>query len=131
MEPSRTARDYMSADPITLAPETDIHRAMRTLVESRISGAPVVAARGFHDRPPTEKDCFSFMFAATYHREQGGWVSEFMSREVETIEAETDIVEVAQVFLKSRYRRFPVMEDGRLVGIISRRDVLRAFQELW
>ena len=79
----------------------------------------------------TEKDCFRFMFAATYHREQGGRVSEFMSREVATIEAGTDIVDVAQVFLKSPYRRFPVVEGGRLVGLISRRDVLRAFQALW
>jgi CBS domain-containing protein len=80
MEQARTARDYMSADPVTLMPETDTHLAMRTLVGSGISGAPVVDGRGDLVGLLTEKDCFRFMFAATYHREQGGWVAEFMGR---------------------------------------------------
>jgi CBS domain-containing protein len=58
-------------------------------------------------------------------------VSEFMSPEVTTIEADTDIVEVTQIFLRSWFRRYPVMADGRLVGVLSRYDVLRALEELW
>lgn len=54
-----------------------------------------------------------------------------MSENVETIDAGTDIVEVAELFLKSRYRRFPVMEKGRLVGLISRYDALAAIEDLW
>ena len=54
-----------------------------------------------------------------------------MSAEVQTIESDTDIVEAAEIFLRKRYRRFPVVADGRLVGMISRYDVLRALEELW
>lgn len=54
-----------------------------------------------------------------------------MSREVETIDADSNIVEVAEKFPKSRYRRFPVLANDRLVGLISRSDVLRALDELW
>ncbi len=54
-----------------------------------------------------------------------------MSAAVQTIESDTDIVEVAEIFLKKRCQRFPVVTDGRLVGIISRCDALRALEYLW
>ena len=54
-----------------------------------------------------------------------------MSAKLQTIESDTDIVEVAEIFLKKRCQRFPVVTDGRLVGIISRCDVRRALEELW
>jgi CBS domain-containing protein len=54
-----------------------------------------------------------------------------MTAEVQTIDAETDIVAVAEMFLKSPFRRYPVMRDGRLVGQISRHDVLKALEDLW
>jgi CBS domain-containing protein len=49
---------------------------------------------------------------------------------VKTIDADTSILELAELFLKSPYRRYPVMDDNRLVGQISRRDVLRAMEKL-
>ncbi len=55
----------------------------------------------------------------------------YMSAKVQTIDAGADIVEVADLFLKSRYRRFPVTMNDRLVGLISRYDVLRALEDLW
>jgi CBS domain-containing protein len=131
MDQSRTAKDYMSPHPVTVTPNTDIHRAMRILLKNKISGVPVVGDLGDLVGILAEKDCLKVAFATSYHREPGGWVSEFMSRDVQTIDADSDIVEVAEMFLKSRYRRFPVVADGRLVGLISRSDVLRALDELW
>lgn len=131
MNQSRRARDYMSADAVTVTPDSDIHRAMRILLQNRISGLPVVGKRGELVGILSEKDCFKVAFTAGYHREPGGLVSEFMSREVETIDADSNIVEVAEKFLKSRYRRFPVLANDRLVGLICRSDVLRALDELW
>jgi CBS domain-containing protein len=128
---SRTARDYMSADPVTLGPDTDIHSAMRILRDNAITGAPVVDAQGNLVGILAEKDCFKVAFTSSYHREPGGWVREFMSRDVRTIDADEDIIEVAEMFLNSRYRRFPVMAHGRLIGLISRADVLRALADLW
>ena len=58
-------------------------------------------------------------------------MAQVMSREVQTVEAQSDVVEVAGLFLNSRFRRFPVMKNGRLVGVISRHDVLRALDDLW
>ena len=126
-----TANDYMATELVTFTPDMDIHRAIRLLLERRISGAPVVDERGELIGVLTKKDCLKIAFSASYHQEWGGNVSDFMSRDVQTIEAITDIVEVAERFLNSRFHRFPVTRNGRLVGIISRHDVLRSLEDLW
>ena len=126
-----TVNDYMSTELVTFAPDMDIHRAIRLLLEKRISGAPVVDAQGELVGVLTKKDCLNIAFSASYHQEWGGNVSDFMSRDVQTVDADTDIVEVAERFLKSRFHRFPVMRNQRLVGIISRHDVMRSLEDLW
>ena len=67
---------------------------------------------------------------AGYHGDWGGPVSDFMSADVQTVDAEMNIIDLAQVFIDSKFRRFPVMDENRLVGQISRRDVLRALEEI-
>ena len=131
MNKTRSARDYMTRDLITLAPETDIHAATRVLVDKRISGAPVIDGEGNLAGILSTRDCLKVAFSASYHQDSGGRVSDYMSTEVETVDAGADIVAVADLFLKSRYRRFPVTANDRLVGLISRYDVLRALQDLW
>ena len=121
----------MSVRLVMLTPEMDIHRAIKLLLKHRISGAPVVDERGNLMRILSKKDCLKVAFDASYHKELGGPVTDYMTRQVQTIDADMDIVEVAESFLRGPYRRFPVMEDGRLVGQISRHDVLRALEELW
>lgn len=131
MTRSATARDYMSHRLVTLTPDTDIHHAIKLLLKNRISGAPVIDERGELIGILSKKDCLKVAFRASYHKEWGGKVSEYMSENVETVDAETDVVEVAERFLKGPYRRFPVTSGGRLVGQISRHDVLRALDDLW
>jgi CBS domain-containing protein len=67
------------------------------------------------------------VLSAAYHDDLGGTVGELMTRTVETVDVDMGIVELAERFLKTSVRRYPVLDDGRLVGQISRRDVLRAF----
>ncbi len=128
---SARVKDFMTADPVILAPDMDIHRAIKILLEREISGAPVLDEQGGLVGILSIKDCLKVAFSASYHREWGGPVSEFMSSEVQTIESDMDIVEAAELFLKVRYRRFPVVTNGRLDGLISRYDVLRALDALW
>jgi CBS domain-containing protein len=123
--------DFMTTDLVTVTPDMDIHRAMKILLERQISGVPVIGESGALVGILSVKDCLKIAFSASYHQEWAGPVSEFMSTEVQTIESDTDIVEAAEIFLKNRYRRFPVVTDGRLVGMISRYDVLRGLEELW
>ena len=128
---SRVARDYMSGRLVVLQPEMDIYRAMNVLLDEDISGAPVVDEHGELIGVLSGRDCLSVVFKASYHQDPAGRVADYMSRDVETIDADTDIVEVVETFYQSRYRRFPVVSHGRLVGAISRRDILRAVEEMW
>jgi len=121
----------MATKLMTLTPETDIDQAIRLLLDNRLSGAPVVDGEGKLVGVLSKKDCLKVAFSASYHKDWGGPVSDYMSRDVQTINADRGIVEVAEIFLKGPYRRFPVLENGRLVGQISRHDVLRALDELW
>ncbi len=125
-----TAQDYMAASLVTFTPDMDVMEAIRLLVEKRISGAPVIDQHGNLAGMLSEKDCLKVALSAGYHGEWGGRVAEYMTPEVETVEAETSILDVARKFIEGRYRRFPVVKDNRLVGQISRRDVLKALQAL-
>jgi CBS domain-containing protein len=124
-------KDYMSRRLTTLKPETEIVRAVHTLIDKKISGAPVVDDDGRLIGMITQIDCLKVALTAAYHSEYGGTVAEFMSTEVETMSPEDSMIEAAKQFLEKRYHRYPVLEDGKLVGLISRRDVLRALGDAW
>jgi CBS domain-containing protein len=124
------ARDVMTRALVPLSPEMDVLVAMHLLLEHRISGAPVIDAYGNLVGMLTQRDCLRVAYAASYHGEPAGAVSRYMSQPVETIPVDLDLVEVIGVFLRSPYRRFPVLEDNRVVGIVSRRDALAAATSL-
>lgn len=129
LKPS-TVKDYMSGHLVTFSPATDVLDAIRELVRHRIAGAPVLDDQGNLIGMLSELDCMKIALTAGYHGEFGGPVSEYMSQDTETVDAEMSIIDLAQRFLESGYRRYPVVNDNRLIGQISRRDVLRALAEI-
>ena len=124
-------RDYMVRDLVTLTPETEINRAMHVLLERRISGAPVLDSDGWLIGVLSKKDCLQAALHAAYWREWGKSVGDYMSTDVQTLSADMGIVAAAEAFLASPFRRFPVMQEGQLVGQISRADILRALSDQW
>ncbi len=126
-----TIDDYMATDIISVAPGMDIHKAIKILVDNRISGAPVLDAGGNLVGILSKKDCLKVAFTASYHQDLGGRVSEFMSADVQTVDAGTSIIDMAERFIGGSYRRFPVIRNGRLAGLISRHDILKAIEEQW
>lgn len=126
-----TVASYMTPRPITFTPETEVSRAVAQLLKANISGAPVVDDTGAIVGVFTAKDCFRALLHASYHKQLGGRVAEFMSRDVVTLDADLDILSAAEAFLDASFRRFPVVRDGALVGVISRLDLLRAFTAEW
>ena len=123
-------KDYMSRTLVKFKPETNVLDAVHTLVEHRIAGAPVVDDNGNLIGMLSELDCVKVALQAGYHGEYGGPVSDYMSHNVETVNGEMSIVDLAQKFLDTRFRRFPVTDNNRLIGQVSRRDVLRALEVL-
>ncbi|HKJ23226.1 MAG TPA: CBS domain-containing protein, partial [Myxococcota bacterium] len=66
-----------------------------------------------------------------YHQEPGGHVADYSSRPVETVSADDTLIDLIEKFRASPHRCFPVMDGTRVVGVLSRGDVLRAILELW
>jgi CBS domain-containing protein len=122
-------RDYMTRHLVTFRSDTDLFTAINRLLEHRISGAPVVDSQGHLIGLLSEGDCLRGILSGAYYEAVGGTVSTYMTTEVETVSPEADIIEVSERFLRGRRRRLPVIEHGRLVGQISRCDVLRAVKE--
>jgi len=123
------ASDYMARDLVTFTPDTDLFIAIRQLLHRKVSGAPVVNNEGLLVGMLSEVDCLRAILALTYHEEEfGGKVSQYMSQDICTIEYDADIIKVAESFIKNGLRRLPVVQHGRLIGQISRRDVLRAVE---
>ena len=123
-------KDYMAANLTTFSPDMDIMQAVDMLVQKRISGAPVVDEHGNLIGMLSERDCVKVALHACYYGEAAGTVSDYMVKEVESIDGEMSIPALAQLFIAKPFRRYPVVDDNRLVGQISIRDVLRAMEKL-
>ena len=125
---SRLSRveDIMTREVVSVTPETDLLRAMHLLLYHCISGMPVVDARGRLVGMLSQKDCLRAALHAGYHAGQGGRVGDAMRAPVDSLAPGLDILSAAERFLSSPYRRFPVMDGERIVGILSRSDLLRA-----
>lgn len=123
-------KDYMAHTLVTFKPDTDVLDAVHELVTRRIAGAPVVDDSGNLLGMLSEYDCMKVALNAGYHGNWGGPVREFMSEGVKTVDADMSIIDLAQEFITTRFRRFPVMQGTRLIGQISRRDVLRALESI-
>lgn len=122
-------KDYMTTRLVTFKPNTNVITAMHTLLEKKISGAPVVDDSGEMVGILSEVDLIQVVVQDSYYDESIGIVSEYMREGVDTIDADMDIYALAEKFIKEHRRRYPVTKNGRLVGQISRRDVLRAAEE--
>ena len=123
---------YMATKLITFTPEVDIRDAIKIIVKKKISGAPVVNKDGDLIGMLSEKDCINTIIEGPYNREpQGkGTVGDFMSTNVKTVSVDKNVLDIAYEFALSQYRRFPVTENGKLVGQISRSDILRAILKM-
>jgi CBS domain-containing protein len=122
-------RDYMTSDPITVSPTTDIAHVVRLLIEHDLSGLIVVDDANTVLGVVTERDCIAAATSADYYGEWGGPVAKYMSSSVECVAPGENLLDIAERMVASRFRRFPVVERGQLVGLLTRRDVMRALVE--
>lgn len=124
------ARDIMVTKLITLSPDLGLRDAAKLLLKNRISGAPVVDEAGRLIGIFSEKDMLTALIDAAYDELPSSNVSAYMSRDVHTIDEQADILAIAQVFRTKDFRRLPVVQGDKLVGQISRRDVMCAVVKL-
>lgn len=124
--------DYMTRELITFKKDTDINVVIQTLLDNRISGAPVLDNNGQVVGLIDDKDCLNVLAGNVYNRlpTTGNTVSSYMSNVMRSISVNQNIVDVALIFVSSPFKRLLVMDDNnKLVGQVSRRDILRAIME--
>jgi CBS domain-containing protein len=123
--------DYMKKDFLTLDPEMEILRAAKLLVKLDISGAPVLDKHGRLVGMLTERDCMQVALQGYYHGEPGGVVKNHMSANPEYVSPDKSILTLAEMFINGRFQRYPVVDNGRVVGVIARWDVMRALSSFY
>jgi CBS domain-containing protein len=123
----------MNTQVVTIAPEEGLCEAMRLMALNEITGLPVVTEDGLLVGMITEKDLLGLL----YHNLEdpdldrvSGKVGEHMTRNVVCFDAEDSLEEIAECLSTQHFRRVPILDRGRLVGIISRRDVIRHLTDL-
>ena len=125
MEKLPIVRDHMDTEVCTLEPQTEILDAVEFLLEHRVTGAPVIDEAGHLVGMLTEKDCLKLVATGADANRPRGTVADFMTTALTTISPDTDVYYAAGLFLPQGFRRFPVVEAGKLVGAITRFDILR------
>lgn len=122
-------QDLMTGSVVTVAPENPARVAAALLVSHGVTGAPVVDAGGVVVGVVTEADLVRDRIPRADEPPSPGpepTVSEVMSREVRVAGPEDDVADVVATMLRAAVRSMPVLDGDRLVGVVSRRDVLRA-----
>ena len=130
--PSLKVSDYMTRNLITYKPEHTVEEVIQSLISNRISGAPVVNENNELVGMISEGDCIKQISDSRYYNMPVGdtTVEQHMVKNVETIDGNMNIFDAAQKFLNAKRRRFPIVENGKLVGQISQKDILKAAMNL-
>ena len=111
-------KEVMTRNVITFREDTSLDEVGATLLEKRITGAPVVSGEGHVVGIISETDVFS---------KKGKVARDIMSQRVISVTEETGIDEAARLLIGERIRRVPVIRGGKMVGLLSRSDVLEFF----
>ena len=120
-------KDYMLTHPVSVNVDSDMGEAIRLIIDNKISGLCVVDDHTHLVGILSELDCLRAMLSATYNEGSIGMVREYMASEnLVVANPHEDITDVAQDMLRKNKRRRPVVEDGKLVGQITCRQLLSA-----
>jgi CBS domain-containing protein len=112
------AHEIMTRDVATVRPDTAVDDIARLLIQRRITGVPVVDEEGRVLGIVSEFDLIA---------KRGRVAADVMSRDVLAVSEDTPAETIADLIAQRRVRRVPVLRDGRLVGIITRADLVRLF----
>jgi CBS domain-containing protein len=120
--------DYMTRDLITFQSNQSVEDVIQTLINKKISGGPVVNEKNELVGIISEGDCLKQISESRYYNMpmENNAVEKHMVKDVETIDGNMNVFDAANKFLESKRRRFPIVENGKLVGQISQKDILKA-----
>ncbi len=125
-----TVRDAMDRETHAILPDVPILEAISVLIDKGITGIPVVDADGRSLGALSEEHCLRLMAAGdAQYNAPTGTVADYYDAAVPTVAPNVDVHYAAGMFLRNpQHRRFPVVEDGKLVGVITRKDILKVLR---
>jgi CBS domain-containing protein len=121
------ARTIMKTDVISIDKGTEIYEAIRLMVEKNVTGLPVVNEDETLAGVITEKDVLRLLYDSG---DLPGTVEEFMTKDVISFDQEDSLLDIVDSFIHNHFRRVPILDEGTLVGIISRKDIIAYILEL-
>jgi CBS domain-containing protein len=117
-----SAKQVMKHNVVSVSPDATVEETIRLLRQLDISGAPVVDGDGMLVGIISD---FALLGVVYDPKLRTAPVAELMTRDVLTVDEDTRLNEIADLFIGHRIRRVPVVRDGRLVGVVSRPDLLK------
>jgi CBS domain-containing protein len=115
------AKDIMKTGVITVSRKTPVYEAIRTLVENNVTGLPVANEDMTLAGMITEKDVLSLLYNIEAH---AGKVEDFMTKGVVSFNEEDSLIDITECLIGNSFRRVPITAHGKIVGIISRKDII-------
>jgi len=114
--------EIMSPNVVSVTPETAVSEVIELLVENDITGIPVIDTEGQLVGVVTEKDVMGILAGPGT---AAGQVRDYMTKDVISFDINDDVITVCECLVNNHLRRVPILDGNRLVGIISRRDLIR------
>ncbi|PJC88136.1 hypothetical protein CSW98_03170 [Vibrio sp. HA2012] len=122
-------RDYMVRQPVTFTPEMSLTAALEKVINSEHLGGPVLDTKGAVVGFISEQDLLEKLIKVSYDCQDTYLVGDCMHKEVLSVSPELGIIELAEMMKVGKPKVYPVIEEGKLLGIITRRDVLQAIEK--
>ena len=120
------AKDIMVSAVVSVKPETATYEAIKLLVENNITGLPVVNDDMTLAGIITEKDVLKLLYYNGDGTDENiATVEKYMTKEVVSFDENENLIEICDSFIKNHFRRVPILSKGKLVGVISRRDIIK------
>ncbi len=120
-------KTIMTTNVVSVKRQTPIYEAIRILVEKNITGLPVVNDDMTLAGIISEKDVVKLLYDV---EDKPGKVEDFMTESPSSFDQEDSLIDIAECFVKNHFRRVPITSEGKLVGIVSRKDIIKYILEL-
>ena len=122
-------KDYMDRNPHAILNNASVEEAVAVLLDANISGAPVVDGENHLVGFVSEQDCIKELLNDTFYASDSPSVVSVMMRNVITVDPESSILEIAETMSRDRPKNYPVVDGGKLVGLLSRSLILKGLVE--
>jgi len=119
-------KDYMQANVQAIKVDASVRDVVEHLLKYNLSGGPVIDDNQNLVGFVSEQDCMKDMLNSTFYREETASVASIMRRDVLSVTPTTSILEIAETMLGNKPKNYPVIDNGKLVGLITRRQILQA-----